>query len=371
MAKPLYEMYDGNQFGFLPKSSTACSIISLLHHIYSNIDLHPEKKNYILSLDIAKAFDNVNHDKLISILSNSNLNTNFVCLVSNYLSNRFQAVKLGSTISPVLPVSSGVPQGSILGPILFNIYVNGLGPSNNSIKCFKYADDTCFLISIDPKENLEDCINAEIKHVKAWCNNQNMFLNENKTKILPICKFSKNCNMELTNSNLSCYFDKSLTYLGFNISCDLKWSNHIDKIIKTISSRLHILRTVKSILNKKQLIIIYIGLIQSILNYSFPIHTYFTSKDIKRLTSLRRRAHNIICNVNCHEDCLPCFSTKWNDLSKKLFSNIVSNENHILHKILLSKSIRSGRFLLNTMISNGLLNSFIVQNSLLFNEGRK
>ena len=126
----------------------------------------------------------------------------------------------------------------------------------------------------------------------------------------------------------------------------------------------------KEMLNKKQLIIIYMGLIQSIFDYCYPIYTYFTIKDIKRLNSLHRRAHNIICNFNCHDNCLPILNTRWKDLSKKLFNNVVLKEDHILHKILPPKSIRSGRFLLPAISSNGLLNSFIIQNTLLFNDSR-
>jgi retron-type reverse transcriptase len=370
MARSLYTMYDKNQYGFLPNSSTACSTISLLHYVQSTINAHQKREIYILNLDISKAFDNVNHDLLLQILSTKNLNPNFICLFKNYLCNRYQTVKLGSVISPRIPVSSGVPQGSILGPILFNIYVSSLGPSKENIKCLKYADDTSFVFSVGPSESYHDIICAEIDHVKSWCIKFNMLLNETKTKILPISStIPKNLIKSLDN-NLQCYFVDNISFLGYTINRNLKWSDHINKMVKTISSRLHILRMVKNMLSKKHLIIIYIGLIQSIFDYSFPIHSYFTTKDIKRLNSLRRRAHNIICDQHCHLDCLPILSDKWNKLSQNLFIKINSNTSHVLHDCLLPKSYLSGRFLLPVINSNGLLNSFIIKNSILFNQGR-
>src|SRR5271156_333973 len=81
MAIDLYKIYDKDQFGFLPNSSTSCSIVSLLHYIQCTIDSCGKKRNYILSLDLTKAFDNVNHDKLLSILSAYKLNPNFICLM--------------------------------------------------------------------------------------------------------------------------------------------------------------------------------------------------------------------------------------------------------------------------------------------------
>ena len=135
-----------------------------------------------------------------------------------------------------------------------------------------------------------------------------------------------------------------------------------------MSSRLHILRVVKPMLPKKQLIIIYHGLIQSIYDYCYPIYKNFTQKDVNRLMSMKRRAHNIICNSECHEDCLPCFKDRWKMLSQKLFNNIAANSTHILSNFLLARSVRSGRFLLPNISSNNLLNSFIIHNSILFNE---
>ena len=199
--------------------------------------------------------------------------------------------------STVHPILFGVPQGSVLGPILFCVYIKALQPSDTSIPCIKYADDTTFIISADSYANISEIAVREINHVDTWCKNYNMQLNKNKTRILFFCN---NTLPQITNSNIiSQYLTKEVNFLGFTLSHNLKWTSHIDRIISKLSSRLHILRILKNSLTKKDIIIAYCAYFQSILDYNFPLSDSFTSKDKSRIQCVINRAHRIICDPIC------------------------------------------------------------------------
>ena len=304
-------MYDKNQYGFLPNSSTQCAIISLLHHLQHANNIHRCYERYIISLDISKAFDSVNHDKLLSILNANIAQSCFINLIKSYLCNRTQSTKIGSLIGSRLTVSSGVPQGSVLGPILFNIYINSLGPSNPSVKYIKYADDLNLILTAKPDDNIDELIGDELQYIKNWCADNFMVLNNSKTKIIRIDTNRSRLTTSIVAGMYSTYYADSFCFLGYNIRNDLKWSDHIDLAIKKMSSRLHILRIAKPIMSKKHLIVIYNGFIQSIYDYCFPIYFNFTENEIKRLSSIRKRAHNIICGSTCSENCLPNTEERW------------------------------------------------------------
>ena len=318
----------------------------------------------LIKHSIQKAFDTVNHAKLIENLIKLNFPVSLTVLIQSYLINRNQCVYFNNEISSTLPVLSGIPQGSVLGPVLFSIYVTSLLPSLNTIPCIKFADDTTFIVSVPTESNALDLLNNEIAHIDSWCKSFNMKLNKNKI----ICFNKESAKQDqLDNTNLSNYLTKHHTILFYPIAHNLKWSSLIDKTIAKLSSRLHILRLLKNTLTKKELIQVYNALIQSVIDLQFPIHMSFTSKDLARIGNLTKRAHQIICNYTCEEKCLPDMKVRWENLSSKLFTNINKDSRHILHPLLPNKSIRSHRFILPHLTSNRTINSFIIKRAIKFN----
>ena len=130
------------QHGFRPKLSTETALSTITNKIYDNID---KRQISLLTLcDLSKAFDSVNHDILLQKLALTNIDQFWF---NNYLSNRTQSVRINDTISSSMKVQFGVPQGSTLGPILFNIYVSDMSKFINNCLLVQYADDTQFLLS--------------------------------------------------------------------------------------------------------------------------------------------------------------------------------------------------------------------------------
>ena len=175
----IQNMISAAQHGFLRGKSGTGQLLSVLHRISENLDLG--KQTDILYFDIAKAFDTVDHTLLVNKLRRFGLNGNILKWFIDYLSGRQQRVLLNGEISKTLPVSSGVPQGSILGPLLFLIYINDLPESmtSPSVDVSLFADDTkCFSIV----ESLADArvLKTEAGNMEKWAQSERLKFNAQK-----------------------------------------------------------------------------------------------------------------------------------------------------------------------------------------------
>ena len=136
-----------NQHGFRKDHSTITSVTALLNNIYNNVNI--QKDTFLIYLDLKKAFDTVSHQILINKLGGFGLDAGTVTWFNSYLGNRQQLVKFNNVTSSVLPISYGVPQGSILGPTLFALYINDLASLFDHENIILYADNTV-IYNTDP-----------------------------------------------------------------------------------------------------------------------------------------------------------------------------------------------------------------------------
>ena len=192
----------------------------------------------------------------------------------SYLSNRQQVTKIGDfTASPAF-VNFGVPQGSILGPLLFTLYINSLSSviTNTNAKVTLYADDTAiFFVNGKSVSNINDVMNTEISKVAKWLNENFLTLNVKKTKAMLLCNSQK---LTRRDTDLKVYINNSLTdkldkfkYLGVWLDPALTWNEQIDKIFKTVSKRNGLLRRLRNVLPQKNLDMLYKALILPHLDY--------------------------------------------------------------------------------------------------------
>jgi len=335
-----------HQFGFMPLSSTS----SCLLHIQNSITNYLNSSNVIavtiISFDLQKAFDCIPHHILLKKIS-SVLPKNICSIISSYLSNRYQQVKLLNTRSSQLHVSSGVPQGGILSPLLFNLFINDLS-FGEDCDLYKYADDTTIVLPHYKNEVTEN-INSKMQIMEAWCNANNMRLNISKTQIQTI---RNKRNIQLHEQQL----DK-IKILGVWFSSDQKWDYQIDTIIKKSSQRIHILRQLRTTLSKKDLVTLYKSTILSIVNYASALYVNLPKKLNSKLNGIGKRCHRVICDPSCR--CLLTPEDERKKAALKLFKRGIAKSNHPLHSLIPHKLQRSQKLFQPYMRNETLKRSFI------------
>ena len=172
------------QYGFRANHSTELAAIKLVDYINHEIDRKYTPVN--IYIDLSKAFDTLNFDILLYKLNYYGVTNEALVLIKSYLTNRKQYVKYNISESDFKQIETGVPQGSILGPFLFSIYINDLVTINNNFKFIMYADDTTIYFNLEdfPKTNLVNNITNELDKVNVWLKQNKLSLNADKTKCM-------------------------------------------------------------------------------------------------------------------------------------------------------------------------------------------
>jgi hypothetical protein len=301
----VYNLLFEGQYGFRTQHSTELAALDLADTIYH--DLNKNKIPLAIFIDLSKAFDTIDHSILLDKLNFYGIRNNSLKWFSSYLSNRQQFVELHGECSPLTHTSIGVPQGSILGPLLFLIYINDLHQSTNFFKFILYADDTTLVSSIPAHQQhgniFSEIINSELHKVNEWMACNKLSLNSTKTK----CMVFKTKNKNTTNMSLKFQINhkpidlvSSFNFLGITFDETLNWRSHIQHITLKLSRTIGILKQLKRYLPIYILRTLYCSLIQPHLNYG--ILTWGTNRN--NLEKIQKRAVRTICNAkyNSHSE---------------------------------------------------------------------
>ena len=246
----LYE----RQFGFQKNCSAEYAILQLTKEIYESFD--ENKFTLGVFIDLSKAFDTVNHKILLKKLTYFGIKGVYLDWFKSYLRNRKQFISYNDKSSSILDITCGVPQGSILGPLLFLLYVNDLQKASNIVKPIMFADDTNILFSDKHITSLFSTMNNELKNIQSWFNSNKLSLNASKTKYIFFHSQAHSDNIPLKLPKLeinttTIVRESVIKFLGVLLDENLSWKTHINTIENKISKNLGILYKARLVLNQK------------------------------------------------------------------------------------------------------------------------
>ena len=302
-----------HQYGFRSKHSTVHPLLHLINGCAESNNKNPSEYTLSIFCDLSKAFDVISHDILIKKLNYYGIRGIANQWFVSYLSNRYQYVDIDGITSTLEKIICGVPQGSILGPLLYLIYVNDISESTPD-KVLSFADDTSIYMSHHDLHTLFMNANISINKVFDWFCANRLSLNPTKTKYIVIHAPQKrhinfdNLNLSINGTNLSrigTNFEEHTTkFLGIYMDETLSWKHHISYINTKISRAIFALKQVKHFLPKESLKTLYFALIQPHINYGILAWGNSSKSILKKTTTLQKRALRLIhkASYNSHTD---------------------------------------------------------------------
>jgi hypothetical protein len=294
-------LFFAHQYGFRPLHSTESACLELVDRIFSLLD--EDKIPFAIFMDLSKAFDTLNHDILLHKLSYYGVKHESLQWFESYLSNRKQYVNFKNSKSGISYTTLGVPQGSILGPLLFLIYVNDAASVSPLFKCILYADDTTLISTYCPDNNNSspsEEVCSELNKVFLWLCANKLSLNIAKTKYMvfhspnmPSPSFPDLC---INNSPIERV--NQFNFLGINLTSTLCWKAHQSQICKKLSRTIGILKRLQNMVPCTTLLNIYNSLFMSYITHSVLVWGYKS----ERIFKLQKKAIRIVfkCKYNAH-----------------------------------------------------------------------
>jgi len=297
-----HDLLSDCQYGFRQNRSTNFALMELIEEICSSLD---NKKNTIgVFIDLRKAFDTLDHDLLLRKLNHYGVRGIAHEWLKSYLSNRKQFVQINDIRSNRLNILCGVPQGSILGPKLFILYINDICNVSDIMRLILFADDTNIFKSGHNLNALAAEISLELNKLQVWFNVNKLSLNVQKTNYILFGRTHTNeANEEIKIFINGKEIDrvKSTKFLGVIIDSKLNWYDQISRVSDKLSKSLAIMYKARTLLNKNALITIYNSLFLPYLTYCCEIWANTYKTKLQGLFIKQKRAIRIICNVGYYD----------------------------------------------------------------------
>lgn len=298
-----------DQFAYTKNFSTTDALVKFITDIVHNLDDDKNLAAQALLLDFSKAFDKMLPHLAVKKLVSLGVRPEIVQVVKSFFCCRIQKVKYSDVCSPYQPCNIGVPQGTIMGPLLWNIFVNDFRPA---INCIKYADDTTVYNIVHNGDvsvynstshkaslsfsHLGNPIQQAADYASTWCRHNSMLLNAAKSQLITFTLQKSVHSVPVTVNDIIIEENNSVKLLGVHVDTHLRFSNHVDSIIAKVKPATHALVQLKKVgVTPSSLTVFYRSRILSLLSYAAPSWFPFLSNNDKmRLERLQKLCLRVI-----------------------------------------------------------------------------
>lgn len=338
------DLLSENQAGFMPGDSTINQLIIITDKILEAFE--KGKEVHTIFLDISKAFDRVWHKGLLLKLRHFGVTGSLLKWFNSYLSNRKQRVVLEGSSSSPTNVNAGVPQGSVLGPLLFLIYINDL---TEVVSCdlFLFADDSTLLNEFDSKADSIDMLNRDLDAIQSWSLVWLVDFNPVKTEAMTFsCKRIQSGASGLFFCGREISVVTRHKHLGINLNFRMDWEEHVDYVTLKCMKRINVLRKLKHTIPRSSLNTLYFTMVRSVMDYGLVIYGGQQAQLMNRLENIQYQAGLIVSGALrytsydklCSELCWPKISDRVWFLKSSLFYKTLNGlasplfSRHVLNK---------------------------------------
>ena len=280
------------QSGFIPGDSTVNQLVDIYNTFCKALDEGKEVR--AVFCDISKAFDRVWHKGLLYKLKYVGVTDSLLHWCSDYLANRKQRVVIPGACSDWLPVTAGVPQGSILGPLLFLLYINDI-VDNIKATIRLFADDTSLYIIVDNPHNTAGQLNTDLQMIHQWATQWLVTFNPTKSEsIIFSRKLNKPNHPPIFMNNQPINEVHTHKHLGVFLSSDCQWHDHLAYIKSKAWSRINVMRKFKFKLDRKSLQTMYFSFIRPLLEYADVVWDNCTQYEVNELEKMQNEAARVV-----------------------------------------------------------------------------
>ena len=313
------------QSGNRKMHSTETALVNVTDNILKAID--EKSASILVLLDMSKAFDSLNHNLLLGKLRKLGLKASVISWFSSYLSSRYQRVRYEDSVSELLPVTNGVPQGSILGPMLFTIYINDLISVITHSQPAAYVDDSQlhFKFSVSDSSSAMAAVNQDLRDISKWCAKNSLLINPEKTKLVVVGSaqlikrlphiflslLGKTISPVSVAKDLGVYIDQYLTY-----------DVHVTKTVSSCMNQLVQIGRIKHLLDRKTLLLLINSFVFSKLFYCSSVWGNTSKRNLHKLQLVQNFAARVVLGLKKF-DRIPQArrSLKWLDVTEKVLFN--------------------------------------------------
>ena len=334
-----------SQYGFRKGHSTQHAILDIVNTIQAN--MNQGLYSCGVFIDLKKAFDTVDHKILLDKLNFYGFRGLINQWFSSYLNDRTQTTQIADHISNKASPSFGVPQGSVLGPLLFLLYVNDIHQCSNKLKFYLFADDTNILFAEKRLKVIETVVNSELHKLYDWLTSNKLTLNISKSSFVIFHPKQKKANYKPK----ICLFDNEkneyatleskeyIKYLGILIDKNLTWKHHIDTVSLKISKSVGLLAKLRHFVPQQILLKIYQSLIYPYIIYGLAAWGQAAKTHLNKILLLQKRALRIINFSDRCDHAIPLFIDANILPINFLYYQTISNLMHDVHNNMVPSGI--------------------------------